>query len=63
MREISFQSFEVINVEMLCPARDESKGSESLMESLKDSLTIIKDGHPKDGEDCLNFLPIRTVPV
>ncbi|XP_050908700.1 uncharacterized protein LOC127122404 [Lathyrus oleraceus] len=63
MREIPFQSFEGINVEMVCPAKDESKDAKSPMASLKDSLTIIKDGHPKDGEDCLNFLPIRTVPV
>ncbi|XP_050914741.1 uncharacterized protein LOC127129632 [Lathyrus oleraceus] len=47
MREIPFQSFEVINVEMVCPTRDESKDAESPMASLKDALTIIKDGHPQ----------------
>ncbi|XP_050891446.1 uncharacterized protein LOC127096960 [Lathyrus oleraceus] len=47
MREIPFQSFEVINVEMVCPARDESKYAKSPMESLKDALTIINDGHPQ----------------
>jgi hypothetical protein len=47
IREIPFQSFEVINVEMVCPTRDESKDAESPMASLKDALTIIKDGHPQ----------------
>ncbi|XP_050909309.1 uncharacterized protein LOC127123094 [Lathyrus oleraceus] len=47
IREVPFQSFEVINVEMVCPARDESKDAESPMASLKDALTIIKDGHPQ----------------
>ncbi|XP_050890912.1 uncharacterized protein LOC127096377 [Lathyrus oleraceus] len=47
IREIPFQSFEVINIEMVCPARDESKDVESPMVSLKDALTIIKDGHPQ----------------
>ncbi|XP_050877043.1 uncharacterized protein LOC127080791 [Lathyrus oleraceus] len=47
MREVPFQSFEVINVEMVCPTKDESKDYESPMESLKDALTIIKDGHPQ----------------
>lgn len=63
MREVPFQSFEAINVEMVCPTKDESKDAESLMASLKDTVTIIKDGHPKDREDCLNFLPISTVSV
>ncbi|XP_050878617.1 uncharacterized protein LOC127082421 [Lathyrus oleraceus] len=47
IREVPFQSFEVINVEMVCPARDESKDAEYPMASLKDALTIIKDGHPQ----------------
>ncbi|XP_050890983.1 uncharacterized protein LOC127096461 [Lathyrus oleraceus] len=47
MRKILFQSFEVINVEMVCPAKDESKDAESPMASLKDALKIIKDGHPQ----------------
>lgn len=47
MKEISFQSFEVINVEMVRPARDESKDVESQTTSIKDALTIIKDGHPQ----------------
>ncbi|XP_050875021.1 uncharacterized protein LOC127078622 [Lathyrus oleraceus] len=47
IREVLFQSFEVINVEMVCPARGESKDAESPMVSLKDALTIIKDGHPQ----------------
>ncbi|XP_050919836.1 uncharacterized protein LOC127137415 [Lathyrus oleraceus] len=47
MREVTFQSFEVINVEIVCPAKDESKNVESPMASLKDTLTIIKDGHPQ----------------
>ncbi|XP_050877316.1 uncharacterized protein LOC127081075 [Lathyrus oleraceus] len=47
IREVPFQSFEVINVEMVCPARGESKDAESPMASLKDALTIIKDGHPQ----------------
>ncbi|XP_050889755.1 uncharacterized protein LOC127095054 [Lathyrus oleraceus] len=47
MREVPFQSFEVINVEMVCPAKDESKDAESPMASLKDALKIIKDGHPQ----------------
>ncbi|XP_050916461.1 uncharacterized protein LOC127131593 [Lathyrus oleraceus] len=47
MREIPYQSFEVINVEMVCPARDESKDAKSPTTSLKYTLTIIKDGHPQ----------------
>ncbi|XP_050877554.1 uncharacterized protein LOC127081325 [Lathyrus oleraceus] len=47
MREVPFQSFEVINVEMVCPAKDESKDAEYPMASLKDALAIIKDGHPQ----------------
>ncbi|XP_050915939.1 uncharacterized protein LOC127131039 [Lathyrus oleraceus] len=47
MREVSFQSFEVINVEMVFSAKDESKDVESPKASLKDALTIIKDGHPQ----------------
>ncbi|XP_050915899.1 uncharacterized protein LOC127130992 [Lathyrus oleraceus] len=47
IREVPLQSFEVINVEMVCPSRDESKDAESPMASLKDALRIIKDGHPQ----------------
>lgn len=47
MKEISFQSFKVINVEILFPTRDESKNSEFPMASLQDLLTIINNGHPR----------------
>ncbi|XP_050883778.1 uncharacterized protein LOC127086990 [Lathyrus oleraceus] len=63
IREVTFQSFEVINAEMVCPAKDKSKDAESPMASLKDALPIIKDGHPQGWGNCLNFLPIRIVPV
>lgn len=35
MKEISFQSFEVINIEMVCPVRHELKNAEFLMASLQ----------------------------
>lgn len=47
MKEILFQSFEVINVEMVFPARDKSKNAEFPMASLQDALTIIRNGHPQ----------------
>lgn len=51
MKEIMFQSVDVINVEMVCLMRDESKNVEFMMTSLQDALTILKNGHPKDGEE------------
>lgn len=45
MKEIPFQSFKVINVEMFYPSRDESKNAEFPMASLQDALTIIKNRH------------------
>ena len=59
MKEILFQSFEVINIDMVCTMRDDSKNAEFLMASLQDSLTIIKNRHPKDREECLSFPTIR----
>lgn len=47
MKEIPFQSFEVINVEMIFPIRDESKNAKFPMAYLQDSLTIINNGHPQ----------------
>lgn len=46
IKEIPFQSFEVVNVEMVIPVKDQSKNAEFPMASLKDALTIINDGHP-----------------
>lgn len=47
MKEIHFQSFEVVNVEMVNPFRDESKNVEFPMAFLKDAVIIIKEGHPQ----------------
>lgn len=60
MKEISFQSFEVINIEMVSLVRDEPKNAKFLMAYLQDTLTIINNGHPKDGEECLRSRTIRT---
>lgn len=40
---------------MVCPIRDEPKNAEFLMASLKDALTIIKDGHPRGWERMLEL--------
>lgn len=45
MKEISFQSFEIVNVEMDDPI-GEVKNVEFPMASLRDAQTIIKSGHP-----------------
>lgn len=47
VQEILFQSFKVINVEMVGPI-GEVKIAEFLMASLKDAQTIIKSGHPEE---------------
>lgn len=44
LKEIPFQSFEIVNVEMVGPV-GEVKNIEFPMASLKDALTIIKNGH------------------
>lgn len=46
LKEISFQSFEIINVEMVGPI-GELKNVEFPMASLKDALTVIRSGHPE----------------
>lgn len=48
IKEIPFQSFEVVNVEMVCPIWDETKKAEFPMASLQDALIIIPNEHPLD---------------
>lgn len=60
MKEIPFRSFEVVNVEMVSPLKDEPKNAEFWMAYLQDALTIIKNGHPKNVEECLSSQTIRT---
>lgn len=45
-KEIPFKSFEIVNIEMVFPKRNELKNVEFPMASLKDALTVIKSGHP-----------------
>lgn len=46
LKEFPFQSFEIVNVEMVCPIREELNNVEFPMTSLKDALTVIRSGHP-----------------
>lgn len=45
LKEIPFQSFEIVNIEMVGPVGEELKIDEFPMASLKDSLTIINNGY------------------
>lgn len=45
LKEILFQSFEIVNVEIVFPIRDEVKNVEFSMASLKYALTVIRSGH------------------
>lgn len=56
MKEIPFQSFEVINVEMVRYARDEPKNAEFPMTYFQDALTIKKNGHPQGWGRMLKLL-------
>lgn len=55
VKEIPFQSFEIVNVEMVGPI-GEVKMVEFLMASLKDAQTIINNGHPKGWGRMLELL-------
>lgn len=55
MHETPFQSFEVVNVEMVAPAR-ELKNANFLMVSWKHARTDIEDGFPEGWGRVLGFL-------
>lgn len=46
VQETSFQSFEVVNMEMVSLVKEVKKGEFPII-SLKDVRTVIKDGHPE----------------